>query len=192
MKEEKKSGAVKGNFSIRLLKEIIDRVNRKEGVILFQNRRGYSSYLECSDCADIPMCENCSVSLTYHKKIDLLRCHYCGYTVKAFKTCRACGFPEMKEVGSGTQKIEDELAEALKNMGCDAKIVRMDLDTTSKKGSHRKILSSFARGESDILLGTQMVAKGLDFSRVTLVGVINADLQLYLPDFRASERASNY
>lgn len=187
--EERKAGMFHKGFSNILIEAIIERIEKKEGVILLQNRRGFSSMLECPDCGDIPMCENCAVSLTYHKKHHQLRCHYCGYTISSFSACRACGYPELKEVGAGTQRIEDELAVALKNKGVESSIARMDLDTTTRKGSHRRILQDFSSGKTDILLGTQMVAKGLDFERVTLVGVINADLQMFLPDFRASERA---
>ncbi|MFA6572282.1 MAG: primosomal protein N', partial [Bacteroidota bacterium] len=188
MFEEKKKSLVHGTLSIVLINAIIERLKKKEGVILFQNRRGFSSYLECQDCGNIPQCRHCAVSLTYHKAKGQLRCHYCGYTINMPQVCPACKNHHLGVVGFGTQRIEDELNEYFQKMGITAKIARMDLDTTSKKGSHRRLLHSFASGEVDILLGTQMVAKGLDFERVTLVGVINADMQLFLPDFRASER----
>ncbi len=184
----KKEHQMSGSFSNYLLKEIAVRIGRKEGVILFQNRRGFSSFLECSDCGHVPMCQHCDVTLTFHKVRRQLRCHYCGYTISADKSCRACGDVKLNEVGTGTQKVEEELAEALDRIDSPAKIVRVDLDTTSRRGAYRKIMQDFKSGKTDILIGTQMVAKGLDFERVTLVGVINADLQLFLPDFRASER----
>ena len=186
--EARKHGQLIGSVSKILLDEISERIIKKEGVILFQNRRGFSSYIECMECGFIPVCQNCDVSLTFHKVRNQLRCHYCGFFQSAESSCTTCGFPEMKEIGFGTQRIEDELESYFKGCNIPVKIERMDTDTTRKKGSHRSILSRFARGETDILIGTQMVAKGLDFARVTLVGVINADLQLFLPDFRASER----
>jgi len=183
----RKAGQMEGPFSKELIQEIELRLQRKEGVILMQNRRGFSVLLECPDCGNVPMCRDCDVALTYHKSSDQLRCHYCGWTVRAYKECPECGYPKLNELGTGTQKIEKILDEILRSEGYEPKILRMDFDTTRKKGSHRKILHSFASGETDILIGTQMVAKGLDISRVTLVGVINADIQLYMPDFRASE-----
>jgi len=195
----RKQGKMQGVFSEDLLKAIVERVQRREGVILFQNRRGFASRFECLDCGHIPMCPNCSVPLTYHKFRDQLRCHYCGHSHAAEKACTNCGSVSIKEIGSGTQRIEEDLQEELGKAletylrqhdgeKRAIEIQRMDLDTTSKKGSHTQMLTRFAKGEIDILLGTQMVAKGLDFARVTLVGVINADMQMYLPDFRASER----
>lgn len=187
--ETRKRRLMTGSFSKVLLDKIFDRLQKKEGIILFHNRRGFAPRLECADCAEIPTCPNCSVSLTLHKYRGSLRCHYCGYTRSAEKSCRYCGHPELKEIGAGTQKIEDELNEILNQNGFDSAVIqRMDLDTTTKKGSHAQILKNFASGAVDILLGTQMVAKGLDFERVTLVGVVSADIQLFLPDFRAGER----
>ncbi len=184
----RKRGQMHGYFSEDLLNEIAERVRKKEGVILFQNRRGFATVLECPDCGYVPECDNCSVPLTYHKKIDNLQCHYCGKTYKKFNSCPACGYPQLKEIGYGTQRIEENIKTCLEERNIKARVQRMDLDTTARKGSYRKIIADFARGDIDILIGTQMVAKGLDIARVTLVGVINADLQLYLPDFRASER----
>ncbi|MBI5326408.1 MAG: primosomal protein N' [Ignavibacteriae bacterium] len=186
--ESKRKSEVIGILTKTLLQEIEKRIIKKEGVILFQNRRGFAVYLECPECAHIPMCKNCSVTLTYHKAKGQLRCHYCGFTVNSTRKCPACSHSPMKEVGFGTQRIEDDLNEWFKDKEIKPVIARMDLDTTSKKDAHRKILQAFSNGLTDILIGTQMVAKGLDFDRVTLVGVVNADLQLYLPDFRASER----
>lgn len=186
---ERKRGAMDGAFSRELIDEILARVEKKEGTIIFQNRRGFSSFLECADCGHVPMCKNCSVALTYHKKIGDLRCHYCGYTEKATAYCVECGGMSMREIGAGSQRVEEELAEILQERGVEAKIERVDLDTTSRKNSLRKILYRFSKGETDILVGTQMAAKGLDIDRVTLVGAVNADLQLFLPDFRSAERA---
>ncbi len=180
----RKQNLMRGALSVRLLKDIRERVDRKEGVILLQNRRGFATRLECMSCSHSPSCPHCAVTLTYHKKIEELHCHYCGYVRKADRLCEVCGHHDLRQPGIGTQKVEEELEQHLPN----ATLVRMDLDTTTRKGSHRKILSAFANAEVDVLLGTQMVAKGLDFSRVSLVGVISADTQLLLPDFRASER----
>ncbi len=185
----RKKGAMVGSLSKELIEELAQRVKKKEGSIVFQNRRGFSAMLECPDCGYVNMCVNCSVSLTYHKAKKSLVCHYCGHTISAMLECPRCGSPEMNVVGFGTQRIEDEIASSLKDMGIEASIVRMDLDTTRKKGAHRKILFDFANGTTDILVGTQMVAKGLDFERVTLVAVVNADRLLYFPDFRSGERA---
>jgi primosomal protein N' (replication factor Y) len=168
-----------------LLKEKInDRLTKKEGIILLQNRRGFSPFVECLDCGYVEMCDNCNVSLTYHITKKHLRCHYCGFVKNPPDVCPKCRSLELSYKGYGTQRIEEEL----QKMFAAAAISRMDLDTTAQKGSHDKILKQFASGEIDILLGTQMVAKGLDFSRVTLVGVISADIQMLLPDFRSAER----
>jgi primosomal protein N' (replication factor Y) len=168
-----------------LLKEKInDRLTKKEGIILLQNRRGFSPFVECLDCGYVEMCINCNVSLTYHITKKHLRCHYCGFVKAPPDVCPKCRSIELSYKGFGTQRIEEEL----QKMFPVAAISRMDLDTTAQKGSHDKILKQFASGEIDILLGTQMVAKGLDFSRVTLVGVISADIQMLLPDFRSAER----
>ncbi|MCK5742292.1 MAG: primosomal protein N', partial [Chlorobi bacterium] len=186
--DAKRNGEMRGAFSKDLIFAIADRVKKKDGVILFQNRRGFSPLTQCSDCGHIPTCCNCEVSMTYHKRSNTMVCHYCGHNFPAYHTCPECGAEKLQELGSGTERIEDELSEALSELGLSASIERMDLDTTSKKGAHRKILHNFATKKTDILIGTQMVAKGLDFDHVTLVGVINADLQLYHQDFRASER----
>lgn len=180
----RRQNLMRGALSVRLLKDIRERLERKEGVILLQNRRGFATRLECTACSHSPTCPHCAVTLTYHKKIEELHCHYCGYVRKSDRVCEVCGNHDLRQPGVGTQKVEEELMAQLPQ----ATMMRMDLDTTTRKGAHRKILSAFAHGEVDILLGTQMVAKGLDFSRVSLVGVISADTQLLLPDFRASER----
>lgn len=188
MIEQRKRRAVQKGFSNELLEAISERLQAKEGIILFQNRRGFASRLECPDCGHVPECKNCSVALTYHKKAEMLRCHYCGYAHESPRVCTVCGSLEINDPGSGTQRVEEELHDILTKQGFTPNIARMDLDTTSRRGSHRKLLQDFAEGKTDILIGTQMVAKGLDFGRVTLVGVINADLSLFMPDFRASER----
>ena len=174
----------KGHFSLPLIDKIKETIERGEQVILLLNRRGYSSFVTCSNCGESVKCPNCDITLTYHKSSNILRCHYCGYATKYEVTCPKCHEKSLKDLGVGTEKIEEELKEILPNV----KVLRMDVDTTSKKGAHKKIVDAFARGDADILLGTQMVAKGLDFSNVTLVGVINADTSLMLPDFRSSEK----
>ncbi|MEK6570103.1 MAG: primosomal protein N', partial [Bacteroidota bacterium] len=169
----------------RLLREKIqDRLTKKEGVILLQNRRGFAPFLECPDCGYVEMCEQCEVTLTYHITHKHLRCHYCGFVKPAPTICPRCQGVDFKYRGFGTQRVEEELLRLFPQ----SKILRMDLDTTTRKGAHDRLLKEFSEEESAILLGTQMVAKGLDFSKVTLVGVISADTQLLLPDFRASER----
>jgi primosomal protein N' (replication factor Y) len=160
-------------------------LNRKEQVILFQNRRGYAPYIACNICNWIPQCKNCDVSLTYHKFTNDLRCHYCGYTQSNVNTCKSCGSHELQQKGLGTERIEEDL----KTLFPSAKIGRMDYDTVKSKHGHNKIIEAFEEGVYDILVGTQMVTKGLDFTNVSLVGVLNADALLYYPDFRAMERA---
>jgi primosomal protein N' (replication factor Y) len=182
--QERKAGKLKGSISVQLKERIESRLTKGEGVILLQNRRGFSTYAECLDCGYVETCENCNVTLTYHVTKKHLRCHYCGFVKQPPTACPECLGVSLYYGGVGTQKVEDEVATLLPGV----KLVRMDLDTTTRKGSHDKILSQFADGGTDILLGTQMVAKGLDFSRVTLVGVISADTGMLLPDFRASER----
>lgn len=162
--------------------KIEEKLAKGEQIILLLNRRGYSSFITCHDCGYVAKCPNCDISLTYHKSSNMLRCHYCGYATKWLEKCPECN-GEIKNFGMGTEKV----LETLESM-FDARIVRMDLDTTTKKGSHEKIISDFAAHKYDILLGTQMIAKGLDFGNVTLVGVINADTSLNIPDFRSCER----
>lgn len=188
LNNSRKNGQMNGNFSNYLIDAIINRINKKEGVILFQNRRGYSNLLFCSNCGHTYMCPNCDITLTYHKSHFHLRCHYCGYTHKAQNSCPQCNHPEMDRIGSGTQKIEEELNQILESRSVKANIERFDWDTTSRKGAYKRILGDFIDEKIDILVGTQMLAKGLDLRRVTLVGVINADSHLLFPDFRASER----
>ncbi len=178
-KEFKKSS---GYFSNALIDQIKETLERKEQVILFLNRRGYSSFLTCSSCGYVEKCPNCDISLTYHKSSNMLRCHYCGYATKRKKLCPKCQ-EEFKDYGIGTEKVEEELKSLIK----DAKIIRMDVDTTTTKNAHSKIINSFLEEKYNILVGTQMIAKGLDFPNVTLVGVLNADIGLNFPDFRSSE-----
>jgi primosomal protein N' (replication factor Y) len=159
------------------------RLERREGTILLQNRRGFSHIFECFDCGYVEKCDNCDVSLTFHETKKHLRCHYCGFVKKPPTVCPKCGSIELRMHSFGTQQVQQELQELFPK----AAILRMDRDTTSRKGAHDRILKQFESGDADILLGTQMVAKGLDFPRVTLVGVISADTQMLLPDFRASE-----
>lgn len=184
MIKERKEHGNKTSISNLLAQKIEERAQRKEGVIIFQNRRGYSTYIECQDCGYVEMCDNCSVTLIYHKAQNHLRCHYCGFVKNVPEKCRKCGGIKLKLKGVGTQRVEDEISQIFS----DVKVIRMDLDTTMGKRSYDKIMQKFANGEADILLGTQMVAKGLDFSRVTLVGVISADIPMLIPDFRSSER----
>ena len=156
-------------------------------VILFQNRRGYAPITECSECAWIPKCVNCDVSLTYHKHTDTLVCHYCGYTIVNPKLCPSCGQSTLEIVGYGTERIEDDIQQIFG----ETPILRMDLDTTRNKNSYERIIDDFSSQKAKILVGTQMVTKGLDFGGVKLVGVLNADTMINFPDFRSSERAFN-
>lgn len=180
----RKQNLMRGSLSVQLIAAIKQKVARGEGTILLQNRRGFASRLECTNCAHSPMCPNCAVTLTYHKGVDRLKCHYCGYDRARERSCEVCGVHDLREPGVGTQRVEEDLTEHV----AGARVQRMDLDTTRSKGAHRTMFTEFGRGEIDVLLGTQMVAKGLDFPRVSLVGVVSADTQLMLPDFRSGER----
>ncbi|AVQ32819.1 primosomal protein N' [Staphylococcus muscae] len=171
-------------FSEDLAVAIEDRLQKQEQVVLFLNRRGYASFMLCRDCGHVPQCPNCDISMTYHKTTHELKCHYCGYHEPAPFQCPSCGSEHIQQMGTGTQRVEELIQERFPS----ARIIRMDVDTTSKKGSHEKLLKAFGDGKGDILLGTQMIAKGLDFPNITLVGVLNADTMLNLPDFRSSER----
>jgi primosomal protein N' (replication factor Y) len=173
-----------GVLSGDLVTAVDDRLERGEQVILLLNRRGYSSFVQCGECGDVEQCANCSVSLTYHRVTRRIVCHHCRYEEPAPSRCGQCGSRDLSFRGLGTEQVERVAAETFPT----ARIARMDVDTTSGKWSHQRILDSVQRGEVDILLGTQMIAKGLDFPRVTLVGVVNADVGIHLPDFRASER----
>ena len=172
------------NFTPPLLEAIQDRLTKKEQVVLMLNRRGYSSFVMCRECGTVDTCPNCDISLTLHMDTKTMNCHYCGFSKDIPQFCPNCKSHSIRYYGTGTQKAYDELAELFPQ----ARILRMDVDTTRKKGSHQALLDQFGRGEADILLGTQMIAKGLDFPNVTLVGVLNADTALNLPDFRSSER----
>lgn len=179
MNKEKKKGTY---FSSKLIELINDRLTKKEQIILLLNRRGYSSFITCSNCGHVEKCPNCDITLTYHKSSNMLRCHYCGYANKHSEICPKCHEHSMKNLGVGTEKIEEELHKLF-----DCRVVRMDFDTTSKKGAHARIINDFKDYKYDILLGTQMIAKGLDFANVTLVGVINADTSLMIPSYKSSE-----
>jgi primosomal protein N' (replication factor Y) len=185
MSRERKQKKTKGEFSSILLKAIEDSMVNKEQVIIFQNRRGYSPILECEDCGWVPKCINCAVSLTYHQYKHAVICHYCGYREEAPSVCPSCSSRRLLTPGYGTEKLEEEL----KLHFPEAHIQRMDLDTTRSKTGYETIISQFEEGDTDILVGTQMVTKGLDFDRVSLVGVFNADRMMHFPDFRSYERA---
>ena len=186
---EKEVRRLRGALAHPLREAIARRLERGEQTILLQNRRGYAPVLSCDSCGTAPTCPDCAVSLTLHRpgrgRPTLLRCHYCGHAEGVPTVCPACEAPDLAQLGHGTQRIEEELAELFPQ----ARVLRMDLDTTGTKDAHARLLAQFGRGEADILVGTQMVAKGLDFPRVTLVGVVDADTGMLLPDFRASERA---
>ncbi len=185
LKAEKRAKTLQGHFSSTLVKQIREVLAKGEQVMLFQNRRGYSPYMSCRECAWIPKCENCDVSLTYHMYHNELRCHYCGHREEPPRTCPSCGSTHLETVGLGTEKIEDDL----KLMIPEARIQRMDLDTTRKKDAYQQIIRDFENRDIDILVGTQMISKGLDFDNVSLVGIFDADRMIHFPDFRAHERA---
>ncbi|MDQ8692575.1 primosomal protein N' [Streptococcus sp. IsoGale022] len=172
------------NFTPVLLEAIQDRLDKGEQTVLMLNRRGYSSFVMCRECGTVDSCPNCDISLTLHMDTKTMNCHYCGFAKNIPQSCPNCASRSIRYYGTGTQKAYDELVQLFPQ----ARILRMDVDTTRKKGSHEAILESFGQGQADILLGTQMIAKGLDFPNVTLVGVLNADTALNLPDFRSSER----
>ena len=180
---EKKKKTENSYFSNELWNEMTKRIENNEQIMLLLNRRGYSSIVSCQNCGYVEKCPHCDISLTYHKTSNMLRCHYCGYAKKLETICPECREEAMKNLGVGTERIEEEIKKYLPT----ARIIRMDMDTTSRKGAHEKIITAFQNHEYDILLGTQMIAKGLDFKEVTLVGVINADTSLNIPDFRSSE-----
>ncbi|WP_217585655.1 primosomal protein N' [Lentibacillus saliphilus] len=171
-------------FSRMLLDNIHSRLDKNEQIVLLLNRRGYSTFVMCRDCGHVNECPHCDIALTFHKHTNRLKCHYCGYEEAVPVTCPSCDSDMIRYFGTGTQKVEEELVKLLP----EARIIRMDVDTTRRKGAHERLLERFARKEADILLGTQMIAKGLDFENVTLVGVLTADAMLNLPDFRASEK----
>jgi primosomal protein N' (replication factor Y) len=182
---ERKMKTNKGSFSGLLLREIADRVKKHEQVILFQNRRGYAPVVQCEDCDWVPKCINCSVSLTYHQYRHAMVCHYCGYREELPKQCPTCSSKRILTVGYGTEKIEEDMALQFP----DATVGRMDFDTTRTKSGYEQIIDGFETGKTDILVGTQMITKGLDFDKVTLVGIFDADRMMHFPDFRSYERA---
>ncbi len=184
-RKEKKEKLMKNEFSSVLLAELTANLERQEQSILFQNRRGYAPYIQCEACEWIGDCPNCAVSLTYHQRAAELRCHYCGYKQEVPRLCPVCGSPRVRTVGFGTEKLEDQLQLVFP----DARIQRMDLDTTRAKNAYQQIISEFEKGGVDMLVGTQMISKGLDFGRVSLVGIFDADRMIHFPDFRATERA---
>ena len=185
IKEENRMKTMKSHFSSFLLEHIREALENKEQVILFQNRRGFSLRLECEKCNWMPECKNCDVSLIYHKHSNQLRCHYCGYSTRIPEKCPACGSSEVKMKGFGTEKIEEELPIFFPGIS----IARMDLDTTRSKSSYQRFINDFEDRKIDVLVGTQMVTKGLDFDNVSLVGILNADNLISFPDFRAFERS---
>lgn len=183
MREELREGN-RSMFSRNLFDKIKDRLEKGEQIVLFLNKRGYSSFIMCRDCGYVAECPNCDVSMTYHRHRHQLKCHYCGHEEPSPNVCPECGSEHIRHFGTGTQKVEEELLKLLP----EARVIRMDVDTTGTKGAHERLLKKFAHKEADILLGTQMIAKGLDFPDITLVGVLSADTMLHLPDFRASEK----
>ena len=180
-----KKRVMHSHFSPELLDGIGNTIAKNKQVILFQNRRGFSPYLECIQCGWVPHCKYCDVSLTYHKRFDKLVCHYCGYQYRVPEHCGSCNSTNLKTRGFGTEKVEDEIALLFPGI----KTARLDLDSTRAKKSYEKILAEFESGETNVLIGTQMVTKGLDFGNVHLVGILNADNMLNFPDFRAFERS---
>lgn len=178
------AGGNRSMFSAQLIKEIKTNLENKEQTILLMNRRGFSTFVSCRSCGYVAECPNCSISLTYHKYENNLKCHYCGHTQNNYVRCPVCGSPYIRYFGGGTQRVEEEV----NRLFPDATTIRMDVDTTSKKQGHEKILQRFENENIDILIGTQMVAKGLDFENVTLVGVVSADTMLHINDFRSAER----
>ncbi|KRQ86923.1 Primosomal protein N' [Caloramator mitchellensis] len=183
MREELKNGN-RNIFSQQLVEEIRNNLELKNQIILFMNRRGYSTFVSCRSCGFVAKCRDCDVTLTYHYYNNRLSCHYCGREYNVPNTCPKCGSKYIKYFGAGTEKIEEEI----NNLFPAAKVLRMDMDTTRKKGAHENIYKQFKNGEADILIGTQMIAKGMDFKNVTLVGIISADTSLNLPDYRSAER----
>ena len=174
-----------GPFSPRLLAAVRDALGQGEQAILFQNRRGFAPMVECRQCGWVPKCPDCDVSLTYHKNMNYLTCHYCGYTMRVPEVCPCCESRDIRGRGYGTEKIEDEI----RNIFPEARIARMDLDTTRTRNAYERLIHDFSAGKSNLLIGTQMISKGLDFDKVSVVGILNADTMLNYPDFRAYEQA---
>ena len=187
MKNLRKKKEVKGTLSSPLRQRILSTVKDNRQVILFQNRRGFAPVVICEQCGWTPKCVHCDVSMVYHKNLGMLRCHYCGYSILLPQLCPACGLNGLKIYGYGTERIAEEIKEEFP----EYKVTRMDLDTTRNKDAYQTIIEEFARHDTDILIGTQMVSKGLDFGDVATVGVISADTLLNFPDFRSNERAFN-
>ncbi|RKW51114.1 MAG: primosomal protein N', partial [Prevotella sp.] len=185
IKDLRRRKLMSGPFSPRLIAAVRDALQRGEQAILFQNRRGFAPMIECRTCGWVPHCPNCDVSLTYHKSMNVLTCHYCGYTERVPEQCPNCESKDIKGRGYGTEKIEDEIMEVFP----DARIARMDLDTTRTKNAYERLINDFSAGKTNLLIGTQMVSKGLDFDHVSVVGILNADNMLNYPDFRAYEHA---
>ncbi len=185
IKELQRKKRMNGPFSPLLLQYVREALEQKEQVILFQNRRGFAPMIECHTCGWVPKCKNCDVSLTYHKGLNQLTCHYCGYTQPVPRQCPACEGADLRNRGFGTEKIEDDV----KAIFPEARVARMDLDTTRTRTAYERIIHDFQQGRTDILIGTQMVSKGLDFDHVSVVGILNADSMMNYPDFRAYERA---
>lgn len=184
----RKKREMRGAFSTALIDECAEAIKRDEQAIIFQNRRGFAPIVRCKECAWTPKCENCDVTLTYHKRLNELSCHYCGHSIPLPDFCPACRQPTLEIIGYGTERIEDTVE---KELFPGVKIARMDLDTTRSKSSYEKIIDSFSNRRTQILIGTQMVTKGLDFEGVSVVGIINADNVINFPDFRSNERAFN-
>lgn len=183
MREELRGGN-RSMFSEELFEKLQDRLQKGEQTVLFLNRRGHSSFIMCRDCGYVAQCPHCDISLTFHRFSNNMKCHYCGFETAVPQTCPECESEHIRYFGTGTQKVEEELTKLLP----EARVIRMDVDTTSRKGAHERLLDSFGEGHADILLGTQMIAKGLDFPNITLVGVLSADTMLHLPDFRSAEK----
>ena len=185
MKDLYRRKMVSGPFSPRLLSAVRGALERGEQAILFQNRRGFAPMIECRQCGWVPKCPNCDISLTYHKSMNYLSCHYCGYTMKVPEVCPCCESKDIRGRGYGTEKIEDEI----RSIFPEARIARMDLDTTHTRNAYERLINDFSTGKNNLLIGTQMVTKGLDFGKVSVVGILNADSMLNYPDFRAYEQA---
>jgi primosomal protein N' (replication factor Y) len=185
IKDLRRRKMMSGPFSPILLAAMREALSDNKQVILFQNRRGFAPMIECRVCGWVPKCKNCDVSLTYHKRLNLLTCHYCGFTYTVPSSCPNCGNPNISGRGYGTEKIEDLLSDIFP----EARVARMDLDTTRTRNAYERLIDDFSRGKTNVLVGTQMISKGLDFENVAVVGILDADSMLNYPDFRAYEHA---